>query len=195
MHQQLLARAHEIVDRMVTRLQFRFEPGVSRGEQSDSLHRKFGNFILYTIDGSTDVSIKNVELTPVGDAIMAVNSIRRIAIAYNFGSNQQHLLIQAVAPHPWLEYTRLQGIVCETIYRGGARSTEQYSFEQFIDSILRGPEAGFISAVAEPRMDSYTVPSTQRVSAIRLVGNQVGFTIGHHINNYTRQIFTLTFSA
>jgi len=126
---------------------------------------------------------------------MAVNSIRRIAIAYNFGSNQQHLLIQAVAPHPWLEYTRLQGIVCETIYRGVARSPEQYSFEQFIDSILRGPEAGFISAVAEPRMDSYTVPSTQRVSAIRLVGNQVGFTIGHHINNYTRQIFTLTFSA
>ena len=191
--QRLLAQAHEIVDRMVTRLQFRFEPGVTRDALNDRIHGQFLNFISYSVERG--VTIENVSLKPTSDPVMVVSEIARATIAFNEDLTQRpHLLLRINSYYPLLEYTRLDSIEFQEILGSiVVGPILPYNFETFIGSITTVAD----SAVAkiEPRADRSDVPDTQIADALHLKEDRATLSISRHIDRSTVHKFTLTFSA
>ena len=188
--QRLLAQAHEIVDRMVTRLQFQFEPGVTRAEQNIRIHGQFSKFISYSVD--RNLRIENVSLQPKGIDMIGIDRIVRATLAFSEGPNQQpHLLLRIDSFYPLLEYTRLDSIDFQEIL--GVTVVGPilpYNFDEFITTVAD-------SAVAkiEPRADRSDVPDTQIADALHLEEDRATLSISRHIDRSTVHKFTLTFSA
>ena len=191
--QRLLAQAHEIVDRMVTRLQFQFEPGVTRDALNDRIHGQFLNFISYSVERG--VTIENVSLKPKSDPVMVVSEIARATIAFNEDLTQRpHLLLRINSYYPLLEYTRLDSIEFQEILGITVVGQKQsYNFDQFIRSITTA--ASSAAAKIEPRADRYEVPDTQIADALHLKEDRATLSISRHIDRSTVHKFTLTFSA
>ena len=191
--QRLLAQAHEIVDRMVTRLQFQFEPGVTRDALNNRIHGQFLKFISYSVERG--VTIENVSLKPKSDPVMVVSEIARATIAFNEDLTQRpHLLLRINSYYPLLEYTRLDSIEFQEILGSTVVGPIlPYNFEKFISSITTVAD----SAVAriEPRADRSDVPDTQIADALHLKEDRATLSISRHIDRSTVHKFTLTFSA
>ena len=188
--QRLLAQAHEIVDRMVTRLQFQFEPGVTRVDQNVRIHEQFSKFISYSVD--RNLRIENVSLQPKGIDMIGIDRIVRATLAFSEGPNQQpHLLLRIDSFYPLLEYTRLDSIDFQEIL--GVTVVGPilpYNFDEFITTVAD-------SAVAkiEPRADRSDVPDTQIADALHLKEDRATLSISRHIDRSTVHKFTLTFLA
>ena len=191
--QRLLAQAHEIVDRMVTRLQFQFEPGVTRDALNDRIHGQFLNFISYSVERG--VTIENVSLKPKSDPVMVVSEIARATIAFNEDLTQRpHLLLRINSYYPLLEYTRLDSIEFQEILGITVVGQKQsYNFDQFIRSITTA--ANSAAAKIEKLANHYEVPDTQTADALHLEEDRATLSISRHIDRSTVHKFTLTFSA
>ena len=190
--QRLLAQAHEIVDRMVTRLQFQFEPGVTRVDQNIRIHEQFSKFISYSVD--KNLRIEKVSLQPKGIDMIGIDRIVRATLAFSEGPNQQpHLLLRIDSFYPLLDYTRLDSIELQQKRATVLGHKETYDFEKFISSITTVAD----SAVAkiEPRADRSDVPDTQIADALHLEEDRATLSISRHIDRSTVHKFTLTFLA
>ena len=191
--QRLLAQAHEIVDRMVTRLQFQFEPGVTRVDQNIRIHEQFSKFISYSVD--KNLRIEKVSLQPKGIDMIGVGRIVRATLAFNGGPNQQpHLLLRIDSFYPLLEYTRLDSIEFQEILGITVKGPIlPYNFDEFIKSITTAADSA--AAKIEPRADRYDVPDTQIADALHLKEDRATLSISKHIDRSIVHKFTLTFSA
>ena len=191
--QQLLAHAHEVVNRMVTRLQFQFEQTATKTVQNDSIHEQFPHFISYSVDRKK-VEIQNVSLQSKTDGMISVSEIVRATIAFNDDLSQPpHLLLRIDDRLPLLEYKQLVSIECHQKRATILDPAETYKFDQFIGAITTAADSA--AAKIEKRADYYDVPGTQTVSALRLEENQATLIITKFINRHTTHTFTLTFSA